>query len=81
MRGEPDHQGWIYLTSVYYQKLLGQSPLENALHILPQPISGILSSVGGLYSVIWLIKQGLVALLAPRVPAPIILALGGISTG
>lgn len=38
-------QGWIYLTSVYYQNLLGLSPLLNALRILPGPVTGILCSV------------------------------------
>nr|XP_018264134.1 uncharacterized protein I303_04014 [Kwoniella dejecticola CBS 10117]OBR86292.1 hypothetical protein I303_04014 [Kwoniella dejecticola CBS 10117] len=60
--------GWVYLTSVYYQDLLGFSPLKNALHILPAPITGIICSY-------------LVTLVVPRVSAPILLALGGISTG
>ncbi|WWC69716.1 uncharacterized protein I206_103659 [Kwoniella pini CBS 10737] len=60
--------GWVYLTSVYYQDLLGYSPLKNALYILPAPITGIICSC-------------LVTLIVPRVKAPILLALGGISSG
>ncbi|WRT66880.1 uncharacterized protein IL334_003843 [Kwoniella shivajii] len=60
--------GWVYLTSVYYQDLLGYSPLKNALYILPAPVTGIICCY-------------LVTLLAPRVSAPILLALGGIATG
>nr|XP_019043023.1 hypothetical protein I302_08733 [Kwoniella bestiolae CBS 10118]OCF21953.1 hypothetical protein I302_08733 [Kwoniella bestiolae CBS 10118] len=60
--------GWVYLTSVYYQDLLGYSPLKNAVYILPAPITGVICSY-------------LVTLAAPRISAPILLALGGISTG
>ncbi|OCF72147.1 hypothetical protein I204_07412 [Kwoniella mangroviensis CBS 8886] len=60
--------GWVYLTSVYYQDLLGYSPLKNAVHLPPAPITGIICSY-------------LVTLAAPRITAPVLLALGGISTG
>nr|XP_019002321.1 uncharacterized protein I203_04800 [Kwoniella mangroviensis CBS 8507]OCF65782.1 hypothetical protein I203_04800 [Kwoniella mangroviensis CBS 8507] len=63
-----DWMGGLYLTSVYYQDLLGYSPLKNAVHLPPAPITGIICSY-------------LVTLAAPRITAPVLLALGGISTG
>ncbi|WVQ68062.1 uncharacterized protein L199_006268 [Kwoniella botswanensis] len=59
--------GWMYLTTIFFQTLLHESPLLNALHVLPAPIIGIFACL-------------LVPLLAPKVPAPYLLVLGGCCT-
>ncbi|WVF72363.1 hypothetical protein IAT40_007178 [Kwoniella sp. CBS 6097] len=60
--------GWVYLTSIWWQQLLGYSAMKNAVYILPAPVTGILIS----FAVIPLVQ---------RVNAPLLLALGGICTG
>ncbi|WWD15702.1 hypothetical protein CI109_100124 [Kwoniella shandongensis] len=59
--------GWLYLTTIWYQNLKGESPLSNALHILAAPIVGMIACF-------------LVPLLAPRVRAPYLLMFGGFCT-
>ncbi|OCF35352.1 hypothetical protein I316_02900 [Kwoniella heveanensis BCC8398] len=60
--------GWVYLTSIWWQQLLGYSAMKNAVYILPAPVTGILIS----FAVIPLVQ---------RVNAPLLLALGSICTG
>lgn len=80
-----DGQGWVYLTSVYYQRLLGQTPLMAAIHVLPGPVTGVLCSVS--YFPVHSDMDTspdlrcLVIFLAPRVSAPLLLVLGSILSG
>ena len=37
--------GWIYLTSILYQKYRGETPLQNAIKLLPACFSGALAAV------------------------------------
>lgn len=60
-------QGWVYLTSLWYQNLKGESALMNAIHVLTAPIVGAIASF-------------LIPVLAPRVRVPILMCLGAIST-
>lgn len=60
--------GWLYLTTIWYQSLQSDSPLQNAIHMLPAPIVGMGACI-------------VVPLLAPRVKAHYLLAFGGLSTG
>ncbi|WVQ78178.1 hypothetical protein IAT38_000261 [Cryptococcus sp. DSM 104549] len=59
--------GWMYLTTIWFQNLNSQTPLQNAIHVLPAPIVGVLACV-------------LVPLLAPKIRAPYLLMFGGFST-
>ncbi len=60
-------QGWVYLTTIWYQDLKHESPIKDVLHILTAPIVGIGACI-------------LVPILAPRVRAPILLVIGGFCT-
>ncbi|WVQ71492.1 hypothetical protein IAR50_001030 [Cryptococcus sp. DSM 104548] len=60
--------GWLYLTTIWFQNFKHDTPIMNAVHILPAPIFGVGACV-------------LVPLLAPRIKAPFLLMAGSISTG
>ncbi|ODN84846.1 hypothetical protein L202_00704 [Cryptococcus amylolentus CBS 6039] len=60
--------GWLYLTTIWFQNFKNDTPIMNAVHIIPAPIFGVGACV-------------LVPLLAPRVRAPVLLMMGSISTG
>ncbi|ODN85062.1 hypothetical protein, variant [Cryptococcus amylolentus CBS 6039] len=60
--------GWNYLTTIWFQNYKHDTPIMNAVHIIPAPIFGVGACV-------------LVPLLAPRVRAPVLLMMGSISTG
>ncbi|KAK8870017.1 hypothetical protein IAR55_000587 [Kwoniella newhampshirensis] len=59
--------GWLYLTTIWYQNLKGESPIVNALHIIAAPIVGMIACF-------------LVPLLAPKIRAPYLLMFGGFCT-
>ncbi|WRT66881.1 uncharacterized protein IL334_003844 [Kwoniella shivajii] len=59
--------GWLYLTTIWYQNLKGDSPIMNAVHVIPAPLVGMLACI-------------VVPLLAPRMKAPYLLIIGGLST-
>lgn len=60
-------QGWMYLTTIWFQNYKQESALMNAVHILPAPVVGVIACV-------------LVPLLAPKIRAPYLLMFGGFST-
>ncbi|WWC61415.1 uncharacterized protein I303_103998 [Kwoniella dejecticola CBS 10117] len=59
--------GWLYLAAIWYQNLKGDSPVMNAVHVIPAPIVGMIACV-------------VVPLLAPRVKASYLLIIGGVTT-
>ncbi|WWC69719.1 uncharacterized protein I206_103662 [Kwoniella pini CBS 10737] len=59
--------GWLYLTTIWYQNLKGDSPVMNAVHVIPAPVVGMTACI-------------VVPLLAPRVKASYLLIIGGITT-
>ena len=56
----------MYLTAIWYQDYKHESPIQNVLHVLTAPIAGMGVCL-------------LVPVLAPRVRAPILLIIGGLS--
>ncbi|WVW83432.1 hypothetical protein I302_105452 [Kwoniella bestiolae CBS 10118] len=59
--------GWLYLTTIWYQNLKQESPIINAVHVLPAPIVGMGACI-------------VVPLLAPRMKASYLLVIGGMCT-
>ncbi|WVQ70376.1 uncharacterized protein L199_008603 [Kwoniella botswanensis] len=59
--------GWLYLTTIWYQNLKKDSPIMNAVHVIPAPIVGMVACI-------------VVPLLAPRMRAAYLLMIGGLCT-
>ncbi|WVQ98567.1 hypothetical protein IAU59_005694 [Kwoniella sp. CBS 9459] len=59
--------GWLYLTTIWFQNLKGDSPIMNAVHVIPAPIVGMIACI-------------LVPMLAPKIKACYLLMLGGMCT-
>ena len=37
--------GWVYVTTIWYQNYLGYSALNNAIHVLPANVGGLVAAV------------------------------------